>query len=262
MVACLEFIMVFGLFYNRCVCGYFQSSYGYELLAVARGQYAAKVWVGTVYNNWSNVVVNRLENLVKFQGRGILMIRNPFRAMLSFFRHSIHGFHSGSEASRDKSKENIGLFYTTRFAAYVQSHILKWRAVVEDWVTAGDILVVHYEDLVDDKNAELERMLDYLKIKVDKRRLECLKTADLTLFKRKTKALTHSPYSTSMANTVWSHIHAVDKLLVKMGHKGIPYHKYQALRTYPSVNVFYDDISDSSTAGDLANNFGFLQFDR
>ena len=64
-------------------------------------------------------------NMAQFGGKSILLIRNPFRAMLSFFRHSIHGFHYGSEASKNKINENIGVFYTARFEAYAYSHIEK-----------------------------------------------------------------------------------------------------------------------------------------
>ena len=44
VVGYLKLMIISGLIY-RWVCGYFQSSYGYELLGVTRGQYTAEVLI-------------------------------------------------------------------------------------------------------------------------------------------------------------------------------------------------------------------------
>ena len=76
-----------------------------------------------------SVVFFRLENLVYFQGSGILLIRNPFKAILSYYRHGVFGFHSGSKFSSDvqKNKENIGMFYIPLFEKFAEKQISKWR---------------------------------------------------------------------------------------------------------------------------------------
>ena len=159
--------------------------------------------------------------------------------MISYFRHIIQGFHSRSEASKKKKKENIGVFYTEVFEAYAYSHIKKWRTIVEDWVIAGDVVVIHYEELRENKVAELEKMLNHLQIPLDRRRLSCVEYADLNVFKRTKNKLKHSPYSKGLSRIIWKHIGEVDRLLVRMGHKGIPYHKYESLRCFDNVTVSY-----------------------
>ena len=168
------------------------------------------------------------------------MIRNPFKAMVSYFRHSVLGFHSSAEIS-SQNLENIGVFYTPLFEEYAYSHIKKWRAIAEDWVTVGDVLVVHYEDVMEDRKHEVERMLEHLNIARDSRRLDCLQYADLSLYKRRTKKLTHSPYSRALADTIWENIGHVDRLLVRMGHKGIPYGKYGKECSFDNVNVSWGE---------------------
>ena len=181
----------------------------------------------------------RLSSLVQYQGKGILLIRNPFDAMISFFRHNIEGFHSRTEASKKDKKENIGVFYTQEFEAYAYSHIKKWRTIAEDWVTAGDVVVIHYEELRENKVAELEKMLNHLQIPLDRRRLSCVEYADLNVFKRKKSKLKHSPYSKGLSRIIWKNIGEVDRLLVRMGQRGIPYHMYESLRCFDNVTVSY-----------------------
>ena len=187
----------------------------------------------------------RFENLVYYHGKGILMIRNPFKAILSYFRHSVFGFHSNSEYTlknyKLKAKENIGVFYTPLFEKYAYNAIRKWRALVEDWVTVGEVLVVHYEEIIEDKKAEVERIIKHLDIEIDTRRVKCLVYTDLDLFKRRASKMTHSPYSRPLADFILDNIRVVDKLLVKMGHKGIPYEKYGMKRCFESLNVSYGE---------------------
>ena len=101
----------------------------------------------------------RFNNLVYFNGRGILLIRNPFKALISYFRHLIVGFHSGSNvlnATTRRRREHIGVFYTEEFEVFAYNHVEKWRQIVEDWVTVGNVHVVHFEHVLEDKIGEVE----------------------------------------------------------------------------------------------------------
>ena len=50
----------------------------------------------------------RLENILSFNGKGILLIRNPFKAIQSWYRHLQKGVHSDTEY---KDQEQ-GIFLT------------------------------------------------------------------------------------------------------------------------------------------------------
>ena len=116
--------------------------------------------------------------------------------------------------------------------AYACSHINTWIAIIEDWVTAGDVVA-------ENKVSELEKMLNHLQIPLDRRRVSCVEYADLNVFKRTKNKLKHSLYSKGLSRIIWKNIGEVDRLLVRMGHKGIPYHKYERLRCFDNVTVSY-----------------------
>ena len=49
------------------------------------------------------------------------------------------------------------------------------RKIIEDWVFIGDVLVVHFEDVVSDRMREVERILEYQKIDKNEDKLTCIK---------------------------------------------------------------------------------------
>ena len=189
------------------------------------------------------------------------MIRNPFQALVSYYRNRVLGFHSQAVltsnqreenigVSANQRRENIGVFYTPEFEEFAYKHVKKWRLVVEDWVKTGDVHVVHFENVLDDKIGELEKMLSFLNLKPDKDRLDCLLQADVNIFKRKSSKLVHSPYSAELARTIQANIETVDRVLVRYGHTGIPHHKYGKDR------VFKGEGTNVEWEGGLGAYFG------
>ena len=161
------------------------------------------------------------------------MIRNPFKAILSWFRHHEVGPHSTSEISslayksRERS-EDQSIFYTEKFEKFALENIDKWRTLVEDWVILGDVIVVHFETVISDRIGQLERILKFLNLKKNDQRLECLKYCNVDMYKRKSKKLEKSPFSEELRAKINDKINKVNRLLLKYGHAGIPYDKYNA----------------------------------
>ena len=159
------------------------------------------------------------------------MIRNPFRAILSWFRHNEIGPHSTSEisslayGSRERT-EDQSVFYTDKFEKFALENIDKWTTLIEDWVILGDVLVVHFENVVSDRMAEIERILEFLKIKKNEERLACLKYCNVDMYKRKSTKFSQSPFTDNLKTTINKSIAKVNKMLLKYGHSGIPYDKY------------------------------------
>ena len=173
-------------------------------------------------------------NIIYFNGKGILLIRNPFRSVLSAFRHDKFGIHANTDyglktdiltallyQGDDRNRINI-----TEFEQAALGLVNSWREIVENWVKLGEVLVVHYEDVVSDKVAEVERMLRYLKMTPDKGRMECMKYASLDVYKRYGQRGWEQLYSQQLATVFRENIARVDRLLVQYGHRGIPYNKY------------------------------------
>ena len=177
----------------------------------------------------------RLDNIIYFQGKGILLIRNPFDAILSAFKHKKFGTHSSSEVAFKTNilkslnfQNNVNIkIDVNEFDRVAKEFINIWREIVEQWVELGEVLVVHYEDVVDDKVAEVERILRYLEFIPDKRRMECMEYASLDFYKRQSDGDRKSVYSDELASVVRRNIDIVNKLLLQHGHRGIPYNKYR-----------------------------------
>ena len=178
---------------------------------------------------------SRLDNIIYFQGKGILLIRNPFDAILSAFRHKKFGTHSSSEVamrtnilkslnSQNKVNNEINV---KEFEKFAKEYITIWREIVEQWVELGEVLVVHYEDVVDDKVAEVERILRFLEFIPDKKRMECVEFASLDFYKRQRQEDKRTFYSAELSNMVKKNIDIVNKLLLQHGHWGVPYNKYR-----------------------------------
>ena len=175
----------------------------------------------------------RFANMLYFHGRAILLVRNPFSAILSMFRHVHFGFHSSSEMAVKEdilsvfNTEKVHLYFTHKFRNFAAKSILKWRKIIEDWIILGDVIVVHFEDLSDDKIREMKRILEFLHVSPDPHRLTCLKFSTVDIFKRKSKPLPRNPFSEDLSVNIRQHIDYVDSLLLELGHPGIPYNKYK-----------------------------------
>ena len=162
------------------------------------------------------------------------MIRNPFNAIVSTYRHIRFGVHSNSDIltrinivsalrlKKDETKKiNINDFET-----FAIKHIMIWRNIIEDWIKLGEVLVVHFEDVVEDKVSEVERILGFLNIPLDTRRIECMKYANLDFYRRNSPKLQQNLFSEKLSNLFKNNVERVNDLLHKFGHRKIPYNKY------------------------------------
>ena len=136
----------------------------------------------------------RFENLVYFGGRGILLIRNPYEAILSSYRHKMFGVHSGTDVQLRlgimdalKNPVNDNFENDEQFEIFSLQHLEHWKNIILDWINNADkILIVFYEDFIEDKMRQIEKVLDHLQIQVDQNRLQCVKFSSLNFYKRQT----------------------------------------------------------------------------
>ena len=87
----------------------------------------------------------------QFNSRGILLIRNPYHALVSMWHFYNSGWHTTSAEFSE--------FQTDKFRKFVIRDIEFWLETIEDWVKMSDELhVVFYEELVDNTDKELRKV--------------------------------------------------------------------------------------------------------
>jgi hypothetical protein len=94
-------------------------------------------------------------------------------------------------------------------------------SIIEHWIILGEVLVVHFEDVVDDKVYEVERVLGFLHTALDKRRMECMKNASLDFYRRRSKIMQQNIFSEQISSSFKKNIDVVNDFLLQFG--GIPY---------------------------------------
>lgn len=173
----------------------------------------------------------RYHNLVYYRGRGILLIRNPFLAVISFFRHQKFGHHSQSDFSntvhKTRAREDLQVFYTAEFGDFARGNIVRWRQIVEDWVHLGSPLVVHSSSMTRDPSSSLGEVMAFLGLQPDPWRMECLHFSNVDYFKRKGGRLASSPYGPELEALFWREIHRVDRILRRFNHPPLPLEEYK-----------------------------------
>ena len=95
------------------------------------------------------------------------MIRNPFRAIISFWNWEKTGNNTGLA--------NTKSFCSTEFREFVFNAVSRWCELIEDWVTWGTTLkVVFFEELSRNPVEKTREILYHLKVPVEENRMRCL----------------------------------------------------------------------------------------
>ena len=92
----------------------------------------------------------------------------------------------------------------------------------------GDIHVVHYEKVLRKRVAELSRILNFLGLEIDQKRMSCVEYCENDMYKRKGEKQTFSQlqFTEVMNREIVKNILYIDALLQKFGHEGIPFDLY------------------------------------
>merc|ERR1711936_70942 len=154
-----------------------------------------------------------------FNGRGILILRNPYDAVLSKLNF-LYGGHRGASS--------VKLFQRAEWEEFVKVELNDWVSLALNWTlpaaaTADKLLVVHYEHFRNDPIAEVKKILKFLKIEEDPERLNCLLKFKNGYFKRKSKPkLSEIPFSRSQRSAIDKIIRNVNEVLVRKGYQNLP----------------------------------------
>ena len=137
------------------------------------------------------------------------------------------GVHSGSEirlrtnllaalSTRERQHENIDKEHFARFAL---EQLDMWRNIIMDWVVLGtEVLVVHYEDFLEDKIGQLRKIIKFLGLTEDTRRLQCVQFASLEFYKRPRTNLKEKLFSDQLKSQFYKVVEEVNIILKRHGH--------------------------------------------
>jgi len=109
----------------------------------------------------------RVNHVRQFVGGGILVIRNPYQAIISFWNWEKTNKHSIFASTKS--------FCSLEFSEFVYKSIGRWYELIEDWIQFGEnVQITFYENLVQNPIIEIIKMFSYLKLPIDKARFKCL----------------------------------------------------------------------------------------
>ncbi|XP_023713195.1 WSC domain-containing protein 2-like isoform X1 [Cryptotermes secundus] len=171
-------------------------------------------------------LAQRTAEVKLFRGRGILLLRNPYEALLSY-RNFLYGGHTGfAPHSQFKGPE------WERFASQLA---VVWKELAATWInyTRGhEAMVLHFETLRLNPHHDLSRLLDYLGISVDEQRIGCVLNHIDGPFRRpqssqKLLFSSRDPFSEKLHRILDAVIHDLDSMLEKRGWDRIPIHLYK-----------------------------------
>ncbi|ROT61406.1 WSC domain-containing protein 1 [Penaeus vannamei] len=135
----------------------------------------------------------------KFFGRGLLLVRNPFDTLIAY-RNFLSAGHLGVAGPT--------AFRGPAWDRFVRNEIELWKSYAVDWITLSrSSHVVHYEHLLEDPRKELLKILHFLRIRVENRRLQ-------------------DPYTPEQHRVIENAMNEVDQALMQHGWPPLPMHLY------------------------------------
>jgi len=159
---------------------------------------------------------------VDFKGRAILILRNPYDAILSTHNFMYAGHHGRAPARN---------FARPDWHRYVTIQADRWLDMASNWTihsSSQKVLVVHYENVKHDLLNQMRRILSFFHLPIDEDRLQCLLMHKDGLFHRdpdKTPEVV--PFNQEIRKEMDKMIdHVNQKILIKRGYDPMPLHLY------------------------------------
>ncbi|KAI4901097.1 hypothetical protein NFI96_022416, partial [Prochilodus magdalenae] len=145
----------------------------------------------------------------------ILMIRNPYKALMAEFNRKYGGHIGFASQAHWKGKE---------WPEFVRNYAPWWASHTLDWLKYGKkVHVVHFEDLKRDLFSKLKGMVQFLGLEVSEDRLLCVVGQKDGNFKRSgLRKLEYDPYTPEMRATIDGLIRTVDATLKQRNLAGAP----------------------------------------
>jgi len=162
----------------------------------------------------------RKTHIKSFGGRGVVVVRNPYKAILSYW--NFYNTKSHTKVIDDNSFDSL------KFKDFVFTGASRWFEVIEDWIHFGKSLhFIFYEDLSEDPVGEMRRLLNYLGLPVQEERLNCI-TSHLTgNFRRVKHQSTEDPFTEDHHMMIRTVIAKAKTLISENRGGSLPVDKYE-----------------------------------
>lgn len=146
---------------------------------------------------------------------GILMIRNPYKALMAEFNRKYGGHIGFASQAHWRGKE---------WPEFVKNYAPWWASHTMDWLSYGkNVHIVHFEDLKRDLFSGLKGMVLFLGLEVSEDRLLCVEGQKDGNFKRSgLRKLEYDPYTPEMRASIDKMVKTVDAVLKKRKLPRIP----------------------------------------
>jgi len=173
-----------------------------------------------IYDNllWRKDYINQ------FEGRAIVIVRNPFKCIISYWTFTRHGH---TEKLDDKDS-----LLSKEFRYFALVGINRWLELITDWIDYGsEVYFLFYEDMVDNPIQEMRNLLEAVGIEPDEGRMKCLEKDHEGRFHRTTHVDSSNPYPVDHQHLFRNLIDiAASRLLAATG-RTLPKHKYEYYTT-------------------------------
>lgn len=151
-------------------------------------------------------------------GRAIFLTRNPYDAVLSF-HNFLYGGHTGYAPSAD--------YVRPEWPDFFMDQTRRWLGTAINWTDHSDqLLVVHYERLKEDPLPELRRILRFLQLPVDEKRLDCIVKYPQAKFRRKSRSTEAGIPPLPVREAVDRAIRYADFIIRRSGNPALPLDSY------------------------------------
>ena len=183
------------------------------------------------WTRWSEDLAWRLRHITWQAGRAVVLIRNPYEALISFWNHDRSDTY---DSAQDTGIHNLGdTLMSKLFRDFVKVEIGLWEEIYVDFLSYGThIMAVHYELFKLDPMKGLKQIHQFLGVPINPERMQCIEERPSTKYKRKHQSYTN-PYDKDLTALVEASITKVQKLLLKRNLEPLPLPLYK-LRTTAS----------------------------
>ncbi|XP_026996476.1 WSC domain-containing protein 2 isoform X2 [Tachysurus fulvidraco] len=203
---------------NRCVAKDFESCGNDEYFVVYQTQVQGFKGERDHWRSGRTVCIKTHESgrkEIDAFDSSILMIRNPYKALMAEFNRKYGGHIGFASQAHWKGKE---------WPEFVKNYAPWWASHTLDWLQYGkNVHLVHFEELKQDLFSQLKRMVVFLGLKVSEDRLLCVVAQKDGNFKRSgLRKLEYDPYTPEMRQKIDDLVRSVDLALKLRNLSGVP----------------------------------------
>ncbi|TRY78614.1 hypothetical protein TCAL_09488 [Tigriopus californicus] len=166
----------------------------------------------------------RMRHIQNYHGRGILLIRSPYKTILSHWKHR----HAGDEVSSMNDVELVAGLRTKEFHEFAKMELKIWMDIALDWLAVvPELFVIHYENFLEDKMKEIRKVLDFFNLPHDRARLKCVASHQSSKFKRQHQnQIPKDVFTTELLSLFDDAIEKVNKFILSRDLEPLPVSKY------------------------------------